>query len=131
MYLVSRKRFLRFLFPINFIIQLKFDREIYQVKMGQGWAVTVPLIIGPDDQVSYLQQALSQRGTGADPTILAEFNKIEQIIVDSDQEFKLLLTVNGKKDQLTLTCSDQIELDNLADLIDGYCRGARSDMVSF
>ena len=84
----------------------------------------MPLVIGPDDQVSYLQQSPS------DSTRLAEFNRIDEILVDYDHEFRLILTVKGAQDQLMLTCASQLELDNLADLIDGYCRGARGNKVT-
>lgn len=114
---------------ISFLREVKtkiyeFDREKYQVKMGQGWSVKVPLVIGPDDQVSYLQQ--SPLGS----TRLAEFNRIDEIVVDYDHDYRLMLTVKGAQEQLMLTCANQLELDNLGDLIDGYCRGARANKVS-
>ncbi len=114
---------------IRFIKEVKqkifeFDREKYAVKLGQGWSVKVPLVIGPDDQVAYLQQ-------DAEPARLAEFNRIEEITVNYEPECVLFLTVNGAQDKLRLTCANSLELDNLADLIDGYCRGARVRKVHF
>ena len=75
------------------------------------------MVIGPDDQVSYLQQ------TGS--TILAEFDRIEEIEVAYEPQCQLRLTVSGTADQLNLTVGDKLDADNLADLIDGYCRGTR------
>ena len=98
-----------------------FDREQFDVKLGQGWSVKVPLVIGPDDEVSYLQQNTS--------TLLANFSKIEEIEVVYEPECRLRLTVRGTSDQLNLSVSDKLEVDNLADLIDGYCRGLQGREV--
>ena len=112
---------------IQFIKEVKqkifeFDREKYAVKLGQGWSVKVPLVIGPDDQVAYLQQ-------NEEPARLADFNSIEEITLNYEPECVLFLTVKGAQDKLMLTCANSLELDNLADLIDGYCRGARARKV--
>ena len=32
----------------------QFDREKFNVKIGLGWSVKVPVAIGPDDQISHL-----------------------------------------------------------------------------
>ena len=39
------------------------------------------------------------------------------------------MNVLSKSDPLIFTCNSSNELDNLADLIDGYCRGARNPKV--
>ena len=33
---------------------IQFDRETFNVKIGLGWSVKVPVAIGPDDQISHL-----------------------------------------------------------------------------
>lgn len=101
----------------------KFDRETYHVKLGQGWSVKLPVVIGPDDQISHLEL-----GNPAESIRMTDFRQVTEIIASPD-ECRLTLNVLSKSDPLILTCSTSNELDNLADLIDGYCRGARNPKI--
>ena len=101
----------------------KFDRETYHVKLGQGWSVKLPVVIGPDDQISHLEL-----GNPVESIRMTDFRQVTEIIASPD-ECRLTLNVLSKSDPLILTCSTSNELDNLADLIDGYCRGARNPKV--
>ena len=44
----------------------QFDREKFNVKIGLGWSVKVPVAIGPDDQISHLdsQEAIFDSRVG-------------------------------------------------------------------
>ena len=39
----------------------QFDRELFNVKIGLGWSVKVPVAIGPDDQISHLDSSGNHR----------------------------------------------------------------------
>ena len=96
----------------------EFDRECFHVKIGLGWSVKVPVAIGPDDQISHLDAAGAHRR-------MTDFGQINELTI-SYPECTLALHVQSKQEPLVLTCESQQELDNLADLIDGYCRGTRT-----
>lgn len=96
----------------------EFDRECFHVKIGLGWSVKVPVSIGPDDQISHLDAAGGHRR-------MTDFGQINELTI-SYPECTLALHVQSKQEPLVLTCESQQELDNLADLIDGYCRGTRT-----
>ena len=56
---------------------------------------------------------------------MTDFGQITELTI-SYSDSTLSLHVLSKSEPLVLTCDTPTELDNLADLIDGYCRGTRS-----
>jgi len=95
----------------------KFDREEYLVKIDAGWSILMPVVIGPDDQISHLTSGqLTQRMT--------EFSQVSEIVLAYEPECRLTLKIDGQP-PLVLTTETTTELNNLADLIDGHCRGTR------
>ncbi len=65
---------------------------------------------------------------------MADFSHIQSIetVVDNcdDSKASLQLKVAGSKELLTVTCPSITEAENLADLIDGYCRLVNNSTTS-
>ncbi|XP_038249959.1 protein-tyrosine kinase 2-beta isoform X2 [Dermochelys coriacea] len=93
------------------------DQESYRCELIQGWNITVDLVIGPKG----IRQMTSQE---AKPTCLAEFKQIKSIKCCSVEEGRamLQLTLTGTPQSLAIKTSSLAEAENMADLIDGYCR---------
>uniref|UniRef100_H2YTK8 non-specific protein-tyrosine kinase n=1 Tax=Ciona savignyi TaxID=51511 RepID=H2YTK8_CIOSA len=98
----------------------RFDQEIFRCALGTGWSVAVELVVGPEDGISYWTDK------GSTPTILAEFSQVLSIQTDSSTDPSkkgvLLLKIHGANDPLTITTTSLFVAENIADLIDGYCR---------
>nr|KAF6402211.1 protein tyrosine kinase 2 beta [Rousettus aegyptiacus] len=93
------------------------DQETYRCELIQGWNITVDLVIGPKG----IRQLTSQ---DAKPTCLAEFKQIKSIrclLLEEDQA-ALQLGIEGAPQSLSIKTSSLAEAENMADLIDGYCR---------
>ncbi|XP_041030619.1 protein-tyrosine kinase 2-beta isoform X2 [Carcharodon carcharias] len=103
-----------------------FEQEHYSCELGQGWTITVDLVIG-----SYgIGQVTNKDG----PISLAEFNQIKSInFVHSDEDKKasLQLEIQGAPQPLTITASALATVESMADLIDGYCRLENETTSSF
>ena len=56
---------------------------------------------------------------------MTEFRQITEIMSSFEPECRLTLKIDGKMEPLILTCESTAELESLADLIDGHCRGTR------
>lgn len=96
-----------------------FDREYYSVKLGERWPIASTVVIGPDCQISYGQQ-------GHEPQPLTQFAQVSRIETFTEPSLQLVLNISGKTDPLYIKLSSYDELENLADLVDGYCRGAKN-----
>ncbi|KGL84837.1 Protein-tyrosine kinase 2-beta, partial [Tinamus guttatus] len=93
------------------------DQESYRCELVQGWNITVDLVIGPKG----IRQMTSKE---AKPTCLAEFKHIKSIKCSSVEEGRavLQLALAGTPQSLAIKTSSLAEAENMADLIDGYCR---------
>ncbi|KAM6972970.1 protein tyrosine kinase 2aa [Aplochiton taeniatus] len=115
-------KFLEILAPIS-----RFDKECYKCALGASWVIQVELAIGPEEDISYLTDK------GTTPTHLATFSQVQSIQCSSLEERKgaLLLHVAGATEPLTVTTGSLTTAENMADLIDGYCRLATRASQSF
>ncbi|XP_064911573.1 protein-tyrosine kinase 2-beta isoform X6 [Columba livia] len=93
------------------------DQESYSCELIQGWNITVDLVIGPKG----IRQMTSKE---AKPTCLAEFKHIKSIKCSSVEEGRavLQLGLSGTPQSLAIKTASLAEAENMADLIDGYCR---------
>ncbi|XP_077283384.1 protein tyrosine kinase 2 Fak isoform X2 [Arctopsyche grandis] len=117
-----------------------FDQETFTVILGTGWSIPVELAIGPSLGVSYVSH---RAGCAPEYTRVAAFADVEAIRTfrgncDKSQTSPapppptqgpsiqckgvLQLRVRAAQDTLALTCPSIEVAENLADLIDGYCR---------
>jgi len=98
----------------------RFDQERYRCALGSGWSIPVELVIGPHQGISYMTDSAVQ------PTHMADFSHIQavQTVVGEAGQGKsvLQLRVAGSAELLTITCPSMAEAENMADLVDGYCR---------
>ncbi|KAM7373277.1 hypothetical protein PAMP_008142 [Pampus punctatissimus] len=95
-------KFLEILAPIY-----RYDKECFKCALGSSWVIQVELAIGPEEGISYLTDK------GSTPTHLANFNQVQSIQYSAMEE-------KDRKGMLQLNVAGAAE--NLADLIDGYCR---------
>ncbi|XP_075000861.1 protein-tyrosine kinase 2-beta isoform X3 [Calonectris borealis] len=93
------------------------DQESYRCELIQGWNITVDLVIGPKG----IRQMTNKE---AKPTCLAEFKHIKSIKCSSVEEGRavLQLGLSGTPQSLAIKTASLAEAENMADLIDGYCR---------
>ncbi|XP_012879696.1 PREDICTED: protein-tyrosine kinase 2-beta isoform X2 [Dipodomys ordii] len=93
------------------------DQETYRCELIQGWNITVDLVIGPKG----IRQLTGQ---DAKPTCLAEFKQIKSIrcLPLEEGQAVLQLGIEGAPQSLSIKTSSLAEAENMADLIDGYCR---------
>uniref|UniRef100_A0A670HYH8 non-specific protein-tyrosine kinase n=1 Tax=Podarcis muralis TaxID=64176 RepID=A0A670HYH8_PODMU len=108
---------LKFLSTLSTIANI--DQESYRCDLIQGWSITVDLVIGPKGHPANDQQ----RSKGK-PTCLAEFKHIKSIKCSAAEEGKALLQLGltGNPQSLAIKTASLAEAENMADLIDGYCR---------
>ncbi|KAM5164588.1 protein-tyrosine kinase 2-beta [Mantella aurantiaca] len=93
------------------------DQETYRCELAQGWSITVDLVIGPKG----IRQLTTKESK---PTFLAEFKQIKSIkcsLLD-DNRALLLLGISGAPQPLAIKTTSLAVAENMADLIDGYCR---------
>lgn len=97
-----------------------FEREHYAVRLHESFPIATTLMVGPNScQISYGSP------TGHNLTLLARFEHVARIEPITEPNLQLLLYVEGSNEPLYINCSSEDELENLADLIDGYVRGSR------
>ncbi|KAJ0054925.1 hypothetical protein NL108_007087, partial [Boleophthalmus pectinirostris] len=117
-------RFLEILAPVH-----RFDKECFKCALGSSWVIQVELAIGPEEGISYLTDK------GSTPTHLANFNQVQSIQYSSMEEKErkgmIQLNVAGAAEPLTVTTASLTTAENLADLIDGYCRLISMETHSF
>ncbi|XP_072782329.1 protein-tyrosine kinase 2-beta isoform X3 [Taeniopygia guttata] len=101
------------------------DQETFRCQLVQGWNITVDLVIGPKG----IRQVTTK---DAKPTCLAEFRDIKSIRCSGaeDGQALLQLELNGNPQALAIRTSSLAEAENMADLIDGYCRLQRGAETS-
>uniref|UniRef100_W5MLW0 non-specific protein-tyrosine kinase n=1 Tax=Lepisosteus oculatus TaxID=7918 RepID=W5MLW0_LEPOC len=107
----------------------RFDKECFKCALGSSWVISVELAIGPEEGISYLTDK------GSTPTHLANFNQVQTIQYsssdDKDRKGMLQLNVAGAPEPLTVTTPSLTIAENMADLIDGYCRLVNGASQSF
>uniref|UniRef100_A0A8C6WX95 Focal adhesion kinase 1 n=1 Tax=Neogobius melanostomus TaxID=47308 RepID=A0A8C6WX95_9GOBI len=120
----SIHKFFEILTPIY-----RFDKECFKCALGSSWVISVELAIGPEEGISYLTDK------GSMPTHLANFNQVQSIqyspLEEKDRKGMLQLNVAGAPEPLTVTTAWLTTAENMADLIDGYCRLVSSVSHSF
>lgn len=95
----------------------KFEQERFRCALGSGWSISMELVIGPDVGISYLTEKASS------PTHMADFSQVQSIQTSaSDNKGFLQIKVAGATEPLTITCASVDDAEDMADLIDGYCR---------
>ncbi|XP_062386199.1 protein tyrosine kinase 2aa isoform X1 [Sardina pilchardus] len=98
----------------------RFDKECFKCALGSSWVISVELAIGPEEGISYLTDK------GSTPTHLANFTQVQSIhyscLDDKERKGMLQLNVAGAPEPLTVTTPSFPIAENMADLIDGYCR---------
>ncbi|XP_061764548.1 focal adhesion kinase 1-like isoform X4 [Nerophis ophidion] len=108
-------KFLEILAPIH-----RYDKECFKCALGSSWVIQVELAIGPEEGISYLTDK------GSAPTHLANFTQVQSIqysaMEEKDRKGMLQVNVAGAAEPLTVTTASLTMAENLADLIDGYCR---------
>ncbi|KAL2083901.1 hypothetical protein ACEWY4_019419 [Coilia grayii] len=117
-------KFFEILSPIH-----RFDKECFKCALGSSWVIAVELAIGPEEGISYLTDK------GSTPTHLANFTQVRSIqyssLEDKERKGMLLLDVAGAPEPLAVTTPCLTTAENLADLIDGYCRLVHGASRSF
>ncbi|XP_062914845.1 focal adhesion kinase 1 isoform X14 [Mobula hypostoma] len=107
----------------------RFDKECFKCALGSSWIISVELAIGPEEGISYLTDK------GSMPTHLANFNQVQTIQYsnsdDKDRKGTLQLKIAGASEPLTITTPSLNIAENMADLIDGYCRLVNGVVQSF
>uniref|UniRef100_A0A8C4SV41 non-specific protein-tyrosine kinase n=1 Tax=Erpetoichthys calabaricus TaxID=27687 RepID=A0A8C4SV41_ERPCA len=107
----------------------RFDKECFKCALGSSWIISVELAIGPEEGISYLTDK------GSTPTHLADFNQVQHIQYsnsdDKDRKGTLQLKVAGAPEPLTVTTPSLNIAENMADLIDGYCRLVNESSQSY
>ncbi|XP_077363798.1 protein tyrosine kinase 2aa isoform X5 [Festucalex cinctus] len=117
-------KFLEILAPIQ-----RYDKECFKCALGSSWVIQVELAIGPEEGISYLTDK------GSAPTHLANFTQVQSIqysaMEEKDRKGMLQVNVAGAAEPLTVTTASLTMAENLADLIDGYCRLISMETRSF
>uniref|UniRef100_A0A2I3GZ87 Focal adhesion kinase 1 n=1 Tax=Nomascus leucogenys TaxID=61853 RepID=A0A2I3GZ87_NOMLE len=119
----------------------RFDKECFKCALGviflfffchlcsHFWIISVELAIGPEEGISYLTDK------GCNPTHLADFTQVQTIQYsnseDKDRKGMLQLKIAGAPEPLTVTAPSLTIAENMADLIDGYCRLVNGASQSF
>ncbi|XP_059375829.1 protein-tyrosine kinase 2-beta-like [Carassius carassius] len=94
-----------------------FDEEVFSCELVQGWSVSVDLVIGP--------KGIRQRTDKSSvPVCLATFAQIRSIkcTPENDEKTLLHIDIEGAKQPLSISIASLAIAENMADLIDGYCR---------
>uniref|UniRef100_A0A8C9VXV2 non-specific protein-tyrosine kinase n=1 Tax=Scleropages formosus TaxID=113540 RepID=A0A8C9VXV2_SCLFO len=104
-----------------------FEEEVFPCELVQGWSLAVDLVIGAKG----IRQRTQKNSL---PICLAEFPQIRSVKCSSQSDGKTLLNVeiDGAKQPLSINTSTLAMAENMADLIDGYCRvecGKKSSVI--
>ncbi|KAM4601738.1 protein-tyrosine kinase 2-beta-like [Polymixia lowei] len=94
-----------------------YTQESFTCQLVQGWSLAVDLVIGPE--------GISQRADkNSTPMCLANFTQVRTISCSKENDGSALLTVQmeGIKQPLSVNTTSLAVAENMADLIDGYCR---------
>ncbi|XP_060773653.1 protein tyrosine kinase 2 beta, b isoform X2 [Neoarius graeffei] len=96
---------------------INFNEEVFPCELVQGWSLSVDLVIGA--------RGICQRAqTDSSMVYLAEFKQIQSIKCTAQSDGKALLDIDikGAKQCLSVNVPTLAMAENMADLIDGYCR---------
>lgn len=101
----------------DLIFILRYDLERFRCTIGT-WSIPVTLVIGPTQGIAYTTEA------AITASHLTEFSHIQSIqTLDMKTNRAIIqLRVAGSAELLTVTCPSLREAENIADLVDGYCR---------
>ncbi|XP_039998564.1 protein-tyrosine kinase 2-beta-like [Xiphias gladius] len=93
-----------------------YTQESFACQLVHGWSLTIDLVIGPE--------GISQHTENSTPICLAAFSQVRSISCSAGSDGRALLTVHieGEKQPLAVNTSSLAVAENMADLIDGYCR---------
>ncbi|XP_074520332.1 protein-tyrosine kinase 2-beta-like [Halichoeres trimaculatus] len=93
-----------------------YTQESFACQLVHSWSLTIDLVIGPE--------GISQQTENSTPVPLASFSQVQSISSSADGDGRALLTVHirGAKQPLSVSTSSLAMAENMADLIDGYCR---------
>ncbi|KAK3091583.1 hypothetical protein FSP39_020953 [Pinctada imbricata] len=95
----------------------KFQQESFKCALGSEWSISMEIVIGPDVGISYLTEKASS------PVHMADFSQVQSIqTIAFDNKGVLQIKIAGATEPLTITCASTAEAEDMADLIDGYCR---------
>ncbi|GAA6109347.1 protein-tyrosine kinase 2-beta isoform X1 [Tachysurus ichikawai] len=101
----------------TFSLFSSFDEEVFPCELVQGWSLAVDLVIG--------SKGICQRtDKNSTPICLADFRQIQKIKCSSQNDGKALLyiEIQGANQPLSINTISLAVAENMADLIDGYCR---------
>ncbi|XP_068446539.1 protein-tyrosine kinase 2-beta-like [Clinocottus analis] len=93
-----------------------YTQERFACRLVHGWNLTIDLVIGPE--------GISQQTENSTSIRLATFSQVRSISCSAEGEGQALLTVHieGAKQPLSVNTCSLAVAENMADLIDGYCR---------
>nr|XP_057907017.1 protein-tyrosine kinase 2-beta-like isoform X2 [Doryrhamphus excisus] len=93
-----------------------YTQESFACLLVHGWSVTIDLVIGPE--------GISQQTDNSTPIRLATFSQVSGITCSAESHGRALLNVHimGTKQPLSVSTASLAVAENMANLIDGYCR---------
>ncbi|XP_022625587.1 protein-tyrosine kinase 2-beta-like [Seriola dumerili] len=91
-----------------------YTQESFACQLVHSWSITMDVVIGPE--------GISQQTENSKP--VAAFSQVHSISCSAESDGQALLTVHieGAKQPLSVKTSSLAVAENMADLIDGYCR---------
>ncbi|XP_023276021.1 protein-tyrosine kinase 2-beta-like [Seriola lalandi dorsalis] len=91
-----------------------YTQERFACQLVHSWSITIDLVISPE--------GISQQTENSKP--VAAFSQVHSISCSAESDGQALLTVHieGAKQPLSVKTSSLAVAENMADLIDGYCR---------
>ncbi|XP_048842301.1 LOW QUALITY PROTEIN: protein-tyrosine kinase 2-beta-like [Brienomyrus brachyistius] len=94
-----------------------FDDEVFSCELVQGWSLAVELVVGPKG----IRQRTQKYSA---PIYLAAFKQVRSMkcSVQENNKGLLNLDIEGVKQPLSINTNTLAVAENMADLIDGYCR---------
>lgn len=82
-----------------------------------------PFIFQPTHMEDFSQVLLNSKPFIFQPTHMADFSQVQSIQTSSSENKGILqIKVAGATEPLTITCTSVDDAEDMADLIDGYCR---------
>ncbi|XP_037552312.1 protein-tyrosine kinase 2-beta-like [Nematolebias whitei] len=93
-----------------------FTHESFACQLVHSWNLTIDLLISAE--------GISQQTENSAPICLAKFSQVRSISSAAESDGRALLTVHieGAQQPLVVSTSSLAVAENMADLIDGYCR---------
>lgn len=93
-----------------------FTQESFACQLVHGWNLTIDLVIG--------SEGISQQTDNSKPVCLTTFRDVRSVSCSSENDGRALLTVHieAAPQPLTVRTASLAVAENMADLIDGYCR---------